>query len=284
MGSDKTKLGDYCKKIEATGTSTTFARGQGIMARMDGRAFHTVTRGLQKPYDTAFIQCMRETAEGLVKAMNPTLAYWQSDEISLYWYVDPESTRELPFGGKAYKLNSVLAGQASSLFMRAAMKHLPAEKVAQAPHFDARVFAVPTEADAFRLFVWRHRDAVRNAIQAFGQAKLGHTECLNKKCKDLVDIFMLRRLDFDETPYYWRHGQFLTRTSADRVLSTDEVQAMRDRGQTVDERRLNPDGTLNVKRTVVVALPEGRQVWPLVGDILRAPKIDVDEVGDGEVL
>ena len=277
MGSDKTKLGDYCKKIEAAGTSAAFVRGQSIMARMDGRAFHTVTRGLQKPYDLRFIECMRQTAEGLVKAMNPTLAYWQSDEITLYWYVDPDSTRELPFGGKAHKLNSVLAGQASSLFMRAAIEHLP-EKVAQAPHFDARVFAVPTEADAFRLFVWRHRDAVRNAIQAFGQAKLGHTECLNKKAHELVDIFKLRRLDFDEAPYHWRHGQFLTRASVDKVLDSMEVQAMRDRGQAVDDRRLAADGTLKVKRTVVQALPEGRQVWHIVGELLRVAKFDVDDV------
>lgn len=36
-----------------------------VIIRLDGRAFHTLTRGMDKPFDPAFIKTMADTAEYL---------------------------------------------------------------------------------------------------------------------------------------------------------------------------------------------------------------------------
>ena len=147
-GSDATKLGDYCKWLESDGTGKVCGRTTGIMARMDGRAFHSFTRGLDKPYDEHLIAMMSDTAAKLVDEFNPTLAYWQSDEITLYWSIDPTTTREHPFGGKAHKLTSVLAAQTTAFFLKSCLELMP-KKFDELPHFDARVFSVASARDAF---------------------------------------------------------------------------------------------------------------------------------------
>lgn len=55
-----------------------------VIIRLDGRSFHTFTRGFKKPFDNILIDSMQQTALYLCKnVQNCVLAYTQSDEISL---------------------------------------------------------------------------------------------------------------------------------------------------------------------------------------------------------
>ena len=55
-----------------------------VIIRLDGKAFHTYTRGLDKPFDSGLINDMQDTAIYLCQNIQGAkCAYVQSDEISI---------------------------------------------------------------------------------------------------------------------------------------------------------------------------------------------------------
>ena len=176
MGSsDNTPLGDRMKQWEFVETSRKAMRGLPLLARLDGRSFHTYTRGLDRPFDTRLSRCMLGTMEYLVKETHALTGYVQSDEITLLWDVDVNSESQFLFDGKFQKLVSVLAGMASAKFSRLANKFLPL-KDELLPVFDCRVWQVPTKAEAANVFLWRELDATKNAISMAALATAIFTE------------------------------------------------------------------------------------------------------------
>lgn len=95
-----------------------------IIARMDGRSFHTFTKGLKRPFDKNFSDCMIKTTELLVKETGACIGYTQSDEITLVWY-NGNPTSQIWFDGKVQKMVSQLAAQATLFFYREVVKRLP---------------------------------------------------------------------------------------------------------------------------------------------------------------
>lgn len=79
---DFEKLGNLHKSYEVL-TDTKLMPGLPIMIRLDGRAFHTFTKGLKRPYDEGMSRSMIETAKFLVHHLNADISFTQSDEISL---------------------------------------------------------------------------------------------------------------------------------------------------------------------------------------------------------
>src|SRR5271166_1641054 len=55
-----------------------------VVLRIDGKAFHTYTRGCKRPIDQGLVDCMNITAKELCKQLQGCqMGYVQSDEISL---------------------------------------------------------------------------------------------------------------------------------------------------------------------------------------------------------
>lgn len=55
-----------------------------VAIRIDGKAFHTFTRGFEKPFDRALMKAMQLTMEYLCKHIQGCVfGYTQSDEITL---------------------------------------------------------------------------------------------------------------------------------------------------------------------------------------------------------
>ena len=62
------KLGDRIKRYEAV--SNIIATGRTpLMIRVDGRAFHTFTRGMDKPFDPRLIAAMVNAARDVSEEM-----------------------------------------------------------------------------------------------------------------------------------------------------------------------------------------------------------------------
>jgi tRNA(His) guanylyltransferase len=80
MGDDKTSLGDRCKAYE-NAYRITFPRRVPILIRVDGRAFHTLTRHCERPWDSRLAAAMDAAALALcAEVQGAQLAYVQSDE------------------------------------------------------------------------------------------------------------------------------------------------------------------------------------------------------------
>src|SRR5512138_1072121 len=118
-------LADRCKEFELAEASRRAMRGLPLLARLDGRAFHTFTRDLNRPYEHGMSLAMIETTRYLVQEMTALVGYTQSDEITLAWFEASQSASEYAFDGRFQKLASVLAGMASTKFYQLVLDHLP---------------------------------------------------------------------------------------------------------------------------------------------------------------
>ena len=84
MGNSKIKtLSDKMKDYELV-SDYRLTKGTPVIVRIDGKAFHTYTKGLDKPFDNILSEAMNYVCRKLVETVQGCkFAYTQSDEISL---------------------------------------------------------------------------------------------------------------------------------------------------------------------------------------------------------
>ena len=83
MSNKKDSIGDRMKQYEHV-TRTYLTRRTPVIIRLDGKAFHSFTRGLQKPFDDILVKSMQDTMKYLCENIQGcVLGYTQSDEITL---------------------------------------------------------------------------------------------------------------------------------------------------------------------------------------------------------
>ncbi len=192
-----------------------------IMARLDGRAFHTFTSGLERPYSLPFTRCMVETAAKLVKAHNADLAYTQSDEISLFWQNDDPFT-QMMFDGRYQKWNSILASTASVAFNRACDVSLPS-KAHLDPEFDCRVWQLPNLTEVYNAFAFREDDATRNSLQMAAQAHYSQKELHKAGAPKLHNLLHEKGVNWNDFPPFFKRGTYIARRTHEKELTRAEL-------------------------------------------------------------
>lgn len=210
------------------------------VARLDGRAFHTFTRGLDRPFDPRLTTLMCNTTYKLMEEVDAHVAYTQSDEITLVWWVRDYKS-QMTFAGRVQKLTSVLASLCSVLFNRMMPDVLP-EKKDYMPVFDCRVFNVPTAEEAVNCLIWRQQDATRNSISMAAQAFYSHNELMGKNCDEMQEMLFQRGINWNKYPEYFKNGTMYLRRKVFRPFTTEELDALPPK----HEARQNPD--LQVER------------------------------------
>lgn len=231
--SDKTTLGDRMKSYEQPSTSRKAFKGQPLIARLDGKNFHTFTRGLKRPYDERLSALMLEVTMALVDRFQAIIGYTQSDEITLVWHSSTTATAEYPFDGRFQKLDSLLAGFASAYFSHRLPVFLPEktpfgrfdERVFVAPPtFDARSFVVPSLLEAYHCFLWRQQDCVKNAISMAAQSMFPHKELQGLHGPEMQELMFSKfGVNFNDYPAFFKRGQFARRVKTLRHLTEQEL-------------------------------------------------------------
>jgi tRNA(His) guanylyltransferase len=192
-----------------------------VIARIDGRAFHTFTHGMDRPFDEEFTRAMDYVTCTLVEEFKPVIAYVQSDEITLVWYYHREEAGELLFGGRIQKLTSVLASAATAAMATRMMEcKLWGDK--PIPHFDARVWQVPRMVDVIDVLTWRQDDAEKNSIQMLARAHMSHKDIQGKSGKDMCRMLEAKGIVWGELPARFKRGTFVRRVTEWRALTTEE--------------------------------------------------------------
>jgi tRNA(His) guanylyltransferase len=256
-------LGDRCKAFEMAEANRRAMRGLPLLARLDGRAFHTFTRGLVRPYDPAMSRCMIETARYLVKQTSARVGYTQSDEITLAWYEPSQSTTDYEFDGRFQKLASVLAGMASARFSQLVARELPA-KGDEVPHFDCRVWQVPTLQDAVDVFVWREDDATKNSVSMAAGAHYPDRELHGKDSSAKQEMLFQKGINWNDYPSFFKRGTYLQRRSVQRALSDDERQRI------PEAHRPAPDALVTRSHVTELDLPPVRRIANLEAVLFSA--------------
>lgn len=158
-------IGERFKRYEAS-TQDLLVYRLPVIVRVDGRTFHTLTRKLkvEKPFSAPFADAMERVAIALCRDGHPVLAYHQSDEVSLCFLNDRTLDAGSWFEGNLQKIVSVSAGIASAVMARMLDT--------DAAMFDSRAFVLPHN-DVVNYFLWRQRDALKNARQSWAEYTLG---------------------------------------------------------------------------------------------------------------
>ena len=110
-------LGKRMKENYENISKTRLVRRMPVAIRIDGKAFHTFTRGFQKPYDWFLIRVMQETTKYLCEHIQGCVfGYTQSDEITLILvdYAKLESCAW--FDNEVQKICSISASMATMAF------------------------------------------------------------------------------------------------------------------------------------------------------------------------
>lgn len=171
-------LADRMKSYEQEAAGRKLDAQLPVIARLDGRRFSKFVKRFDKPFDARFTDAMTETCKALVEETAANFGYVQTDEVSLVWHIgeNADSKHRLLFDGRVQKLCSVLAGYASTSFLRAILARMPVDQhteiLAACPHFDARVWTVPDRSEAANYILWRAFECEKNAISAYARAWL----------------------------------------------------------------------------------------------------------------
>lgn len=188
-----------------------------VLMRMDGRAFHTFTRGLARPYDARFHRCMWRAATALCEEVSGCkLAYVQSDEISLL-LTDYETHNTQPwFDYEVQKICSVAASVATGAFFIAYLHEFPeaGQKILAGegiiPSFDARCWNVPKE-EVCNAFLWRQQDAERNSLSMLCQANFSHSQLQGKSRAQQHEMLHGIGLNWNDCATPQKRGVCITR-------------------------------------------------------------------------
>lgn len=214
----KDEFGDRMKAYERVETSRRLDPHLPIYARIDGRSFSNFTRGMVRPFDLRMTEAMVETTRYLVDETHARLGYTQSDEISLIWLAETEAS-DVFFSGKVLKMASVLASMAAAKFARVC----PSGFQERLPHFDCRVFQLPSQTEGANAFLWRAMDARKNAIQMVAQAHFSPKQLHGKSQGDMLGMLADIDVDFGSLPNAFKRGTFLRRETRERDLTPDEL-------------------------------------------------------------
>lgn len=207
MGFDD--LGTRMKRYEHINRNFLTKRMPTII-RLDGKAFHTFTKGMDRPFDELLISTMQETARLLCEnIMGTKIAYTQSDEITILLTDYENIETEAWFDKNIQKITSISASMATLFFNKTFaeldMNNKYVNKRWKAL-FDSRVFNLPKE-EVCNCFIWRQQDATRNAIQMVGQANFSHSQLQNKSCNAIQEmLFQEKNINFNNFPSYQKRG------------------------------------------------------------------------------
>ena len=206
-----------------------------VIIRLDGKAFHTFTKGFRRPFDEVLIRSMQETMKYLCKNIQGcVLGYAQSDEITLILVDYKKIDSSAWFDYNIQKCASIAASMATMAFNQffkqtiedydSDWKHslTPQSVEIQQRHneyvtilknaakrgamFDARIFNIPKEEVA-NCVLWRQNDATRNSIEMVGQANFSAKELHKKSCNQIQDMLMLQKgINWNNFPTHLKRG------------------------------------------------------------------------------
>lgn len=197
-------LGDRMKGYEDA-YRIKMTRRMPVVIRLDGKAFHTWTRGLDRPFDATMVAIMANTMKFVVdNIQGAVFAYAQSDEISILLRDYDAIATDAWFDNNVQKMVSVAASFATAKFNELSAEAFEGKPLA---FFDARVFNLPKE-EVVNYFIWRQNDAVRNSIRSVATHYLGHKQCHGKSNQEVMDMLMALDVpvNWNDYPVHLRRG------------------------------------------------------------------------------
>lgn len=221
-------LGERMKKYEFVTRNYLICK-MPVIVRLDGKSFHTFTKGLERPYDNDFMKLMQGTALKLCTEVSGCkLAYTQSDEISLLLLDCDKNETQAWFQNNLSKIISITSSIATLEFnslIENKMQFLNFNYKFSGKRwkalFDSRAFNLPKE-EVCNYFIWRQQDATRNAIQSAGQSEFSQKELFGKKCNDIQEMLWSKKnINFNDYKTDFKRGCCIIKKDKKWIIDTE---------------------------------------------------------------
>lgn len=254
------ELGTRMKEFYENIPKTKLMRRTPVAIRIDGKAFHTFTKGFDKPFDGILIESMQKTMKYLCENIQGcVLGYTQSDEITLILIDYQKLTSCAWFDYEIQKICSVSSSMATMAFnfyfQDIISKYFNSNDYTRLPYwksksmtdsyfdigffklamFDSRCFNIPKEEVA-NLIYWRQLDATRNSIQMVGQSQFSHKELQGKSCNQIQDMLMIQKnINWNDLPTTQKRGSCCIKKDNSWIIDT-EIPIFKNEGRNYIEK------------------------------------------------
>ncbi len=231
----KDSLGTRMKDYEMRSQSYIGRKTYTIL-RLDGKAFHTYTKGFKKPFDDTLVEAMNETCKHLCENIQGAkLGFVQSDEITIVLTDFDDLKTDLWFDGNIQKMVSISAAEATAKFnhfmacsiiesqvkkWRDWNKENTKKPVDVSVHldvaiqkmklakFDSRVFQVHTRSEARNNVLWRQQDSTRNSISSVAQSMYSTNELHGVNTGQMQELIFQKGINWDHYDVGLKRGRF----------------------------------------------------------------------------
>ena len=206
------RMKEYYENI----SKTKLIRRTPVALRIDGKAFHTFTRGFKKPFDDILVSAMQNTMRYLcANIQGCVFGYTQSDEITLILVDYQTLTTSAWFDYEVQKMCSIAASMATMYFNKTFTElahryidttledseemgeqldaetgkyiHTLDKAIEEGAMFDCRAFNIPKE-EVCNLIFWRQQDASKNSVQMVARCYFSQKELNGKNTNQMQDM------------------------------------------------------------------------------------------------
>ena len=215
-------------------SKTYLTRRIPVICRIDGKAFHTYTKNLNKPFDEGLMEDMNNTAIYLCENIQGSkCAYVQSDEISILITDYDTLTTDAWFNYEVQKMTSISASLATGIFNQLRYKRtiyqdsgfesdqfgnggaynvVICDLDIPLANFDSRVANYPKEEVA-NYFLARQKDTVKNSIGSVAQSLYSHKELENKNSNDKQEMIFQKGINWNDYDNGIKRGRFIVKNT-----------------------------------------------------------------------
>lgn len=219
------ELGNRMKSYYESRTRQFLPRRSYVIIRLDGKAFHSYVKGLDRPFDSGLVEDMDSLAMQLCKnTQGAKLAFVQSDEISILVTDFDTLTTDAWFNYAVDKMCSISASIATSHFNKSRLLRFlkketfnyhgelleQVEKLKEA-NFDSRAFTIPSKTEVQNYFIWRQQDTVRNSISSVAQSLYSHKELENKNTSMMQEMIFQKGQNWNDFPDGLKRGRLVVK-------------------------------------------------------------------------
>ena len=252
-------IGKRMKENYENRSKTALLRRVPVAIRLDGKAFHSFTRGLKKPFDDILIKTMQRTTKALCENIQGCVfGYTQSDEITLILQDYKELNTDAWFNYEVQKITSISASICTYYFNKFFKEEVDRyiasaesksddyikileNKLTIPALFDSRAFNIPKE-EVTNMIYWRQLDAIRNSILMVGQANFTHKKLKNKSCSMIKEMLLNEKgINWNDLPCHKKRGSAVIKDQ-DRKWFIDENMP-----QLINENREYVESRINFK-------------------------------------
>ena len=259
MTNSRDNLGDRMKENYESRSKTSLVRRMPVMIRLDGKSFHTLTRGFERPFDARLTEAMQETTLELCKNIQGCVfGYTQSDEITLILVDYNNLDTDAWFDYEVQKLCSVSASMCTFYYNKIFRKKVESfiaengqtqetEKLIKSYEialerggmFDARAFNVP-ESEVVNAVLWRQQDCARNSIFSLAYAHFPYKELKGKNTSQMQDMLMhTYNINWNNIPTHLKRGTSILKDEEGKWIIDIEMPILKGEDRNYLERKIH---------------------------------------------